>query len=103
MIDVTEQAKAALLAIKGAADVDRPKIGLRLTFGPDGALGLVPDAAKAGDEVVTHGAATVLLVDPEISAGIITGRIIDCRPAPGGQVEFFLRRRRIGEQLSSAA
>ena len=103
MIEVTEQAKAALLALMRAAGIQQPEVGLRLKFGADGTLGLFPDRLKAGDEVVTYGEASVLLVDPAMSALVITGRIIDCRRIRADEVEFFLRRRAIGEGRSFVA
>ena len=102
MVYITEHAKAALLAAKRAARADHAEDGLRLTFGRDGTLGLVLDREKAGDAVVKHEDAVVLLIDPEMSALIVAGRVMDCRQTGSGRVEFFLRRRRAGEQPSSA-
>lgn len=92
MVHVTERAKEALLQKKVAANLDRPDIGLRLAARPGGQLGLVADRAKAGDHVVRHKDSTVLLVDPQISELVITGRAIDCRRTHDGRVELVLRR-----------
>ena len=102
MVYVTDDAKQGLLDAMRAAHVDDPDVGLRLMFGPDGALSLVPDRPKAGDEVIKHGDATVLLVDPETSALAVTGRSIDCRRGEDGKARFFLRHSRPEERRSAA-
>jgi hypothetical protein len=98
MVHVTERAKEALLEKKAAANLDRPEIGLRLAERPDGQLGLVADRAKAGDQVVRHKDSTVLLVDPQISELVVTGRTVDCRRTRDGRVELILRRAGIDDE-----
>jgi hypothetical protein len=92
MVHVTQQAKEALVLTRRRASIADPTVGLRLAFGHDGSLGLVQDRAKAGDHVVKHDDATVLLVDPEISALTVTGRVIDYLPGSDGRMQFVLRR-----------
>jgi hypothetical protein len=53
-------------------------------------LGLVPDRMKAGDQVITHADAPVLLVDPQMSEIVVGGMTVDCRESPDGSVEFVL-------------
>lgn len=77
----------------------RRKAGLLAAIG----LELMLDREKDGDEVMNHEHAAVLLVDPEMSALIVTDRIFDCWRTRTGRVQFFLRRLRIGEQPSSPA
>ena len=103
MVHVTQQAKEALLITKRRAGIDDPEVGLRLMFGHDRSLGLIQDRRKAGDEVVKHHDATVLLVDPEISALAVTGRVIDCRRSSDGRMQFVLRRSTDAERRSSSA
>jgi hypothetical protein len=103
MIHVTEHAKDALLTAKQTARIDDPSVGLRLSFRRSGRLGLVPDREKAGDDVVRHQDATVLLVDPQMAALVVSGRILDCRRTGDGEIGFFLRRRTLGDRPSFAA
>lgn len=92
MIRVTARAKEALLSRKLSANIADPDVGLRLTSGPGGKVGLVADREKAGDEVVRHKDSTVLLVGPEMSALVLTGRTVDCRWTDDGRIELVLRR-----------
>lgn len=103
MIHVTERAKEALLDKKLSKNIVDPDVGLRLASGPGGRLGLVAGRKKAGDEVVRHRDSTVLLVDPEISALVLTGRTIDCRRCGAGRVELVLTRGAIGETGPSSS
>lgn len=98
MIHVTERAKDALLNKKLSANIADPDVGLRLASDTEGKLALLADRVKAGDEVVRHKDSTVLLVDPEISALILTGRMVDCRRADDGRLELVLRNARLGER-----
>lgn len=101
MIHVTERAKELLLNKKLSANLDHHDVGLRLAVRPNGHLGLVADREKAGDQVVRHKDSTVLLVDPEISAFTVTGRMVDCRRAPDGRMELVLRRRHLDDPGTS--
>lgn len=96
-VKVTERAKEALREKKRAANIESPEVGLRLASGPGGMLGLVADRPKAGDTVVKDGDSTVLLVDPEVSALVLAGRIVDCRMTGDGKVELVITRTGIGE------
>lgn len=93
MVHVTQHAKEALLAVKRRAQIESPEIGLRLAVGRKGLLGLIPDRPKAGDQVVKHEEATVLLIDPQVSALVVSGRMIDGRRTEGGRTEIVLKRR----------
>lgn len=97
MIHVTERAKDALLSKKLSANIADPDVGLRLASNTEGQLALLADREKAGDEVVRHKDSTVLLVDPEISSLILTGRTVDCRRTDDGRLELVLRNARLGE------
>jgi hypothetical protein len=92
MVQVTERAKDALLRRKLSTNLINRDVGLRLTARADGQLELLPDRAKAGDEIVRHMDSTVLLVDPQISALVVTGRTVDCRRTTDGRDELVLRR-----------
>lgn len=98
MIHVTERAKDALLSKKLSANIADPDVGLRLASNTEGKLALLADREKAGDEVVRHKDSTVLLVDPEISSLILTGRTVDCRRTDDGRLELVLRNARLGER-----
>lgn len=92
MVHVTERAKDVLLQTKAAANIQDPNVGLRLTTEPSGKVTLVVDRPKLGDEVVTHNDSTVLVVDPDVSAFVLTGRTIDCRETDRGRFQLVLRR-----------
>jgi hypothetical protein len=103
MVYVTDRAKRALLEAKRRAGIVYPDCGLRLMFGHDGTLGLVPDRPNDEDEVVSHADVTVLLVDPETSLIAVTGRTLDCRQTDDGDTRFFLRQAEAGEGHPSSA
>lgn len=91
MVIVTERAKEALLRKKVSAKIEDSEVGLRLATAAGGQLVLVADKAKAGDEVVTYKDSTVLLVDREMSALVLGGRIVDCKKTDDGRLEFVVR------------
>jgi hypothetical protein len=103
MVYVTDRAKHALLEAKRRAGFVDAACGLRLMFGRDGTLGLVPDRPNDEDEVVRQGDVTVLLVDPETSLIAVTGRTLDCRRTDDGDTRFFLRQAAAGEGHPSSA
>jgi hypothetical protein len=78
VVHVTERAKETLLERKRSANVNDPAMGLRLVRGVGGKLALFADRMKAGDQVVKHKDATVLLVDAELSELVLAGRTVDC-------------------------
>jgi hypothetical protein len=88
MVSVTERAKQLLLGRKLSANINDPEMGLRLARGPAGKLALFADRVKAGDQVVRHQDATVLLVDVELSEFILAGGTVDC--APNGGTDLIL-------------
>jgi hypothetical protein len=94
VVHITDRAKEALLRKKLLANIVDRDVGLRLAAGPGGQLGLVPDRAKAGDEVVTHKDSTIFLVDPQMSALVIAGRTIDCGRDASRDDDLFLIRTR---------
>jgi hypothetical protein len=89
MVSVTERAKDALLARKRSANINDPRVGLRLARSPGGKVALFADRMKAGDQVVKHQDSTVLLVDAELSELVLAGRTVDCAPR-GGRRELVL-------------
>jgi hypothetical protein len=98
MIHITDRAKQALLHKKLLASIVDRDVGLRLASASDGTLLLVPDRAKAGDEIVRHEDSAVLLVDPQIVAFLLTGRTIDCRRTEDGRVEMVLRSGEVADR-----
>ena len=90
MIVVTSGAKELLAELKDAANVDDTKSGLRLASAAGGELGLFPDEARPGDQVVEHAGATVLLVEEELAA-VLDGTEMDREQSPEG-VRIVLKR-----------
>lgn len=91
MVGVTERAKEALLQRKRLADIRSRDVGLRLAYVPSGEVVLLPDRVRAGDQVVKHEGSTVLLVDAELSEGLLAGRTVDCRDSRGGGSRLVVR------------
>jgi hypothetical protein len=91
MVNVTERAKEELLRKKVSANIGDSEIGLRLATAAGGQLVLVADRAKASDEVVTYKDSTVLLVDREVSARVLGGRVVDCKKTEDGRQELVVR------------
>jgi len=69
MLTVTESAKQ-LLKETLQAHTDDPELGLRLSPGELGQLGLVLDSEAEGDQVVEHEGAKVLLVASELTLAV---------------------------------
>ena len=95
MVSVTERAKQALVVRKRSANINDPDVGLRLARRSGGKVALFPDRMKAGDQVVKHQDATVLLVDAELSELVLAGRTVDCRQS-GDRTDLVLTMRRGG-------
>lgn len=91
MVGVTDRAKEALLQRRRLADIRSPEIGLRLACVAPGEVVLVPDRVKAGDQIVKHEDSTVLLVDAELSEGLLAGRTVDCGDTGGGGSTLVVR------------
>jgi Fe-S cluster assembly iron-binding protein IscA len=75
MVHVTDRARAQL---KAAADRILDESERRLRLGPtrDGKLGVYPDRAQEGDQVVEHDGVAVLLIGRDL-AQALAGRMID--------------------------
>ena len=95
MINITTLAKKELLRTKLSASIPDPDVGLRLTTAVTGALVLVADKAKAGDDVIRYQDSIVLLVDQEISALVLAGRTVDCRERADGKRDLILTRAKV--------
>lgn len=91
MVGVTDRAKEALLRRRRLANLRSPEVGLRLACVATGEIVLVPDRVKAGDQIVRHEDATVLLVDEELSDGLLAGRTVDCKDTSGGDSALVVR------------
>jgi len=89
MIHVTERAKEVLFE-KKQARLPRGDMALRLASS-GGRLTLMPDRVKAGDQIIRHGEAPVLLVDPKMSEVVLAGKTVDCVEEANGSVELVLR------------
>ena len=87
MLHVTDRAKDVLFERK--TRLPQADMALRLASS-GGRLGLVADRVKAGDQVITHADAPVLLVDPQMSEIVLAGKTVDCREAPDGSMQFVL-------------
>lgn len=83
MIGITERAKEVLLRLKLSAPIDDPEIGIRLASGEEGRLELFPDTYRAGDQVLEHQGAKLLLVDQKVFDAL-AGATIDCQPTGEG-------------------
>jgi Fe-S cluster assembly iron-binding protein IscA len=83
MIGITERAKEALLDLRVSTPIDDPQVALRLATGDEGSLELFPDSCRAGDHVLEHQGAKLLLLDQEVSDAL-TGATIDCEPTGEG-------------------
>jgi Fe-S cluster assembly iron-binding protein IscA len=83
MIGITERAKEALLKLKRSAPIDNPEVCIRLASGEEGRLELFPDTYRAGDQVVEHQGAKLLLVDHKLFDAL-AGVTIDCQPTGEG-------------------
>jgi hypothetical protein len=90
MFHVTDRAKEVLFQ-KKQAHLPQPDMMLRLAS-RGGRLALVADRVKAGDRIITHGDAPVLLVDPQMSEIVLAGTIVDCRDTADGSIEFVLTK-----------
>ena len=93
MITVTERAAARLQELQSTRDVPEGQ-GVKLVPQGPGSVGLTIAAPEAGDEVVRHGDAPVLIVAGSLTAAL-AGAEIDCREAVvDGQAgtEYTLRR-----------
>lgn len=91
MVNVTERAKEELLRKKVAGRIEDPEVGLRLATAAGGQLVLVADRAKDGDDIVMYKDSTVLLVDREMSALVLAGRIVDCTKTEEGKPALVVR------------
>lgn len=83
MIGITPQAKQVLLRLKLSAPSDDPEVGIRLASGEGGRLELFPDTYRAGDRVVEHQGAKLLLVDQELFDAL-AGATMDCQQSGEG-------------------
>jgi Fe-S cluster assembly iron-binding protein IscA len=90
MIHITDRAKDALLQKKEEANIQDPRVGLRITAQPTGEVALVVDRERDGDEVVVHRDSTVLVVAPDVSASVLEGRTIDCLEDDAGASQLVL-------------
>jgi Fe-S cluster assembly iron-binding protein IscA len=93
MITVTERAAARLQQAVATRDVPEGQ-GMKLVPQGPGSVGLTIAAPEAGDEVVRHEDAPVLIVDGRLTDSL-AGAEIDCRESvEGGQarVEYTIRR-----------
>lgn len=82
MLTVTESAKQ-LLKETLQAHTDDPEVGLRLSPGEPGQLGIVLDREAEGDQVVEHEGAKVLLVASEL-APAVDGVTLDIQETTDG-------------------
>lgn len=82
MLTVTESAKQ-LLKETLQAHTDDLEVGLRLSPGEPGQLGLVLDGEAEGDQVVEHEGAKVLLVASEL-APAVDGVTLDIQDTADG-------------------
>ncbi|HEV8438835.1 MAG TPA: hypothetical protein VGT40_12125 [Methylomirabilota bacterium] len=89
MVAVTERAKALLLEMKSAANINQSKLGFRLKTAADDRWGLVPDEPAESDQVVQHAGSTVLLIDADLSEALGNGEV-DCVETTAGEVELVL-------------
>jgi hypothetical protein len=95
MVHVTERAKEALLQRKRSRLREREaglRMVLRAGFPPGRRLTLVADRVRAGDQVVTHEDAPVLLVGARLAEHVLAGTTVDCREGEDGRPELILRR-----------
>ncbi len=83
MIGITQRAKEALLELKQSVPIDDPDVGIRLASGEKGRLELFPDTYRAGDRVLEHQGAKLLLLDQKVSDAL-AGATIDCQPSGEG-------------------
>jgi Fe-S cluster assembly iron-binding protein IscA len=90
---VTERAKNALLERRRSMKTEGADVGLRLSLGRGGHVGLVPDRVTPDDDVVTHAGTTVLVVARALSERLLKGRTIDCRTTSAGATELVLTSR----------
>jgi Fe-S cluster assembly iron-binding protein IscA len=90
MVHVTDRARAQL---KATTDRILEESERRLRLGPtaDGQLGVYPDRAQDGDQVVEHDGVAVLLIGRDL-AQALTGRMIDFEERDSGS-RFTLKAR----------
>jgi Fe-S cluster assembly iron-binding protein IscA len=89
MVNVSERAKDRLLEQRRAANLDDSTVGLRVAAGPTGQWMLVADRVREDDQVVEHGGAAILLVDP-VAQTVLDGVQVDCVETTDGDVELVL-------------
>ena len=66
MINVTEDAKK-ILETRLSQHTTKNDVGLRLVPKETGKIGLAPDKARKGDQIIKHSDRTLLLVGKEVS------------------------------------
>lgn len=89
MINVTDRARERLKEVRDS-QVERVDATLRLGPTRQGELGVFPDTAKLGDQVVERDGAPVLLIAPDLALKL-AGATIDYEQQ-GESARFTLRR-----------
>ena len=89
MLIVTEEAKDVLGQVLANSDADEDQT-LRLTRNMNDEFGLAIDEERAGDQVVSHGPQTVLLIENEL-AHELQGVTLDATQLPEGPSLRMLR------------
>lgn len=91
MVAVTDRAKEQLLDMKLSANIQEPRLALRLQPDATGGWQLFPDQPVEGDQVVEYEGSNVLLIGVEASDALADRRI-DCRETEPGQPQLVLVR-----------
>jgi Fe-S cluster assembly iron-binding protein IscA len=87
MLTVSEKAKQHLKEML-LEHTDDPEVGLRLSPGPSGQLGLALSREESGDQVIMHEGAKVLLVASEMNA-LLDNATLDVQDSLDGPAFSF--------------
>ena len=90
MIGITDRAKDVLLDLRASIADAEPSAVLRLATDGNGELEISIDVEKAGDVMVQHGGAPLLLIEGAVSVGF-AGSTIDCTPDGGLRLKLSSR------------
>jgi len=82
MIGISDCAKGVLLDLRASVADAEPNAVLRLATNENGELEISIDVEKAGDVVIQHEGATLILIEGTVLAGL-AGSTIDCTPDGG--------------------